>query len=178
MSRGSKDMNYDAITAWAALVAAIIAVLAIWAESRRQRFAMGVELLLRLDEQFHTERMLANKKRIACAFLANDCSQVPNEMIEIIDFYDEVGFFVRRGGLDKKAVYTFFFSYMFRFWYVARDYVDQERRQDPTLWNDYEKLYRDLHKIELAERHKLKVSLELQEDELRQYFAEDAELEV
>jgi hypothetical protein len=171
-------MDYDAITAWAGLAAALVAIYGLWAESRRHRFSMGVELILRLEEQFSTRRMYANRRKVACAFQNEKYAEAVNEIDEIIDFFEGVGFLVKRGALERKVVWTFFFSYLFRFWHFSKEYIEDERGHDPTLWTEFVDLYNNLLKIEWADRRKRNAPLQLSQDDLEQFLREETSLNV
>lgn len=171
-------MDYEAITAWTGLAAAIVAIYALWAESKRHRFSMGIELILRLEDQFSTQRMYTNRRKAACAFRNKNYVEAVNEIDEIIDFFEGVGFLVKRGALHRKVVWTFFFSYLFRFWYLAKEYIESERRRDPTLWTEFVDLYNNLLQIEQADRRKREAPLELNRDDLEQFLREETSLNI
>jgi len=153
-----------------------MAIYALWAESRRHRFSAGIELILRLEDQFSTERMYTNRKRAACAFQKKSCGEAVNEIDEIIDFFEGVGFLLKRGALDKRVVWTFFFSYLYRFRHLAEEYVVKERRRDPTLWPDFVSLYDQLLVIERAERRRQQAAVELSQEDLAQFLSEETSL--
>ena len=55
--RGRLAMDYRAVSAWAAVVAALTAIFAVMRESRRSRFQSGVDILFKLNDMFSTEGM-------------------------------------------------------------------------------------------------------------------------
>jgi hypothetical protein len=171
-------MDYNAITAYTGLLTALVAIFVIWIESRRHRFSMGLDLILRLEDQFRTERMYVNRRKASLAFQANHCADAVNEIDEIIDFFEGVGFMVSRGALNEKIVWTFFSSYLFRFWHFAQEYIEQERKRDTTLWSEFIKLYHTLVKIQLGVRWKCGTGLKLSEEDYRQFLQEEARLSV
>ncbi|MDP3043029.1 MAG: hypothetical protein Q8N21_01370 [bacterium] len=171
-------MNYQVITAWTGLTTAIVAIYALWAESRRHRFSTGIDLILRLEDQFSTQRMYVNRRKVARAFQNKNYVEAMNEIDEIIDFFEGVGFFVKRGALDRKVVWTFFFSYLFRFRHFAKEYIENEQSRDPTLWTEFVDLYNNLLQIERADRRNRKSSLEISEDDLEQFLREETNLAV
>jgi len=169
-------MNAGLLTALAALTTALLAVFSLIMESRRHRFALGVDLVLRLEDQFGTPRMYTNRAKAAHAFQQGDYSLAANEIDEIIDFYEGVAYFVDHGALDRRLAWTFFFSYMYRFHHLAKEYIDKERRRDATLWDEFLHLYEQLLKIECAERGRCGDIYELSEEDIQQFLKEELSL--
>lgn len=183
-------MDYDALTAWTGLGTALVAIWALRSESLRHRFSTSIDLVMRLEDQFATERMYRNRRRAACAIRAGSLDDAVNEIDEIIDFFEGVGFLVENGALDKRAAWTCFFSYMYRFCHLVGEYIDRERRRDPTLWQGFIDLYRVLHAIEQKDRHRQwrlkpgtvftcrKLPRDLNKKDLEQFLIEEASLDV
>lgn len=169
-------MDVGMITALAALGTALVAIASLWMESRRHRFALGVDLVLRLEDQFKTPRMYNNRAKAAHAFHQGDYSLAVNEIDEIINFYEGVAYFVDRGALDRKLAWNFFFSHMYRFNYLAKEYIEKERRRDVTLWDEFLRLYERLLKIECAERIRCGDGHGLTEDDIEQFLREESSL--
>src|SRR5256885_495036 len=57
-------VDFNAVSALSGVVAAVVAALALIAESQRSRFSTGVDLLLSLDDRFNGEGM-RNVRRMA-----------------------------------------------------------------------------------------------------------------
>lgn len=169
-------MNAGLLTALAALTTALIAVFSLIMESRRHRFALGVDLVLRLEDQFKTPRMYKNRAKAAQAFHQGDYSLAVNEIDEIINFYEGVAYFVDRGALDRKLAWTFFFSHMYRFHRLASEYIVKARRRDVTLWDEFLRLYERLLKIECAERGRCGDPQSLTAEDIQQFLREESSL--
>lgn len=160
-------MDYNAITALTGLAAALVAIYALWVESRRHGFSTSFDLMLRFGDQFSTKRMYTNRKKAASAFQRGKLKESANEIDEIIDFFEGVAYLVNRGAIDKEAVWTCFFSYMYRFYHFAAGYIDDERERDPTLWSAFLDLYKKLYAIEQKDRRKQVRSKHLSKKELK-----------
>jgi hypothetical protein len=89
--------------------------------------------------------MYTSRKKAASAFQRGELKEAANEIDEIIDFFEGVAYLVNRGAIDKEAVWTCFFSYMYRFYHFAAGYIDEERERDPTLWSAFLDLYKKLY---------------------------------
>lgn len=180
-------MDYNAITAWAGLGAALVAIYGLWAESRRHRFSTSLDLMFRLEDQFSTKRMYTNRKKAACAFHNGNWAEAGNEIDEIIDFFEGIAYIVEKGAIDEKAVWTCFFSYMYRFYHFASAYIKQERDRDPTLWHAFLDLYNKLYEIEQLDRRSQKhissrtskgLKADLPVEDLQQFLREEMTLEI
>lgn len=170
------SVDYNAIMAWAAVVAVLIAVITIWTESRRSRFSIGVDLILRLDNDFNSPHFKEIRKQVAVTCRSGDYSTGSNAIDSILDFFEGVAFFMKRGAVDKETVWHFFFTYMYRFWHFADKYIEKEREVDPTLWTACIDLYSQLLKIEKQERQRLGGNIDLSEEDLQKFLNEESTL--
>jgi len=166
-------LDPNAIMAATSVVAAITAIVAIWLESRRSRFASGVDLIQKLDREFRSEQFLRTRAHAARALLSTPVTNT-NAIDEILDFFEEVAFFVRRGALDRETTWYFFFSYIYRFNAAATEYVVAQRRNDATLWHNYITVYPRLLSIEQRERATLGSRKHLSENDVGQFLREES----
>jgi hypothetical protein len=99
------------VTAGLVLVTAI----AFYLQSRQNRFALGIDLLLKLDDQFDTPMMRASRRR-ASTYLkekqrihtGSDVSidDLEHSLDAVLDFFDQVGYFLKRGALEREQFGT------------------------------------------------------------------------
>ena len=129
--------DVSSIAAWAGLASALVAIAAILVESRRARLATGVDLLMRLTNQFDSAEMRETRKRAAIGLR----SHAPDKANPIFDFFEMVGYFVKRGILDKEASWFMFGYWVCNYWSAASSHIRDAQAQDPTLWSDFEYLY-------------------------------------
>jgi len=156
-----------ALTAWAAVVAAVVSVYAIWSESRRSRFALGIDLLLNLEDKFNNDKMLKIRRSAARELLLHkEKSDVDN----VLDFFEMVGMLVRRGALDDFMVWHNFFYWIHGYYLPNSDYIVESRIEDPTIWVDLVELYKRLVSIEKNERQCSDEKLQLTEEELTEFL--------
>lgn len=169
-------LDYNAIMAWAAVTAALTAVITTWVESKRSRFSISIDLILRLDNDFNSPHFKEIRRKAAVAFRSKDYSKGSNEIDDILDFFEGVAFFIKRRAVDKKTVWHFFFTYMYRFWHFAEKYIAKERETDPTLWTAYIDIYSQLLKIEKQDRQRLGGNIKLSEEDLEKFLNEESTL--
>ena len=165
-------LDYNALAAWAAVAASAIAVYAIWIESRRSRFALGIDLFLKLDERFGDNRMLVARRAAAMALSSENKADAD----DVLDFFEMVGLLVRRGALDEYVVWHNFFYWIHRYYLSAKDHIDTIQSEDPTIWADLTQLYSRLASIEKKERQCSVSQLQLTEEELTEFLNEEMSL--
>lgn len=71
-------LDYEAITAIAALATSLVAIYAVWAENRRARFSQGIDLLMRLNERFDGQDLKAYR-RVAAKNLSLNFTLAPTD---------------------------------------------------------------------------------------------------
>jgi len=169
-------IDYNAIMALAAVVAILVAIITMWFESRRSRFSIGVDIILKLDSEFNNKYFKEIRKQAAVAFSSGDLSQGSNAIDSILDFFEGIAFFAKCKAVDNKVVWHFFFSYMYRFWHLAYEYIKEERNNDPTLWTAIIDLYPRLLRIERRERRRLNGYINLTERDLEKFLYEESVL--
>lgn len=150
-------MDYNIISAWAAIVAALTAVLAIWVEGKRSRFAQGLDLLQKMREEFDSEPFKKKRRTIAKILAKEQSGQVltkKSELIlktagtDILDHFQTIGILMRRGMLDEELVYSEYLFWVECYWLsLQRVYLAFEET-DITVWEDAKWLYKRLKKFE------------------------------
>ncbi|MFA6164479.1 MAG: hypothetical protein WC685_13750 [Methylobacter sp.] len=162
--------DYNALTAWAAVAASAVAVYAIWAESKRSRFALGIDIFLKLDANFGEDKMRTTRRAAAEALLRDEDK---GDVDDVLDFFEMVGMLVRRGVLDDYMVWHNFFYWIHGYYLSNSDYIAESRSVDPTIWADLVKLYRRMVSIEKKERQCSDQQLQLTEDKLTEFLEEE-----
>jgi len=150
------SIDYGAVTALAAVVASIAAVVAIWIEGKRARFSQGLDILLRLGDQFNSASFVS-KRRALAKLLASQERLSPLDQEErkrlsdeILDFFEMVGLFLKKKILDPELVHAEFFYWLYHYYALTKDHLAEFRRasNDNTVWEDAEWLYYTLLEVE------------------------------
>jgi hypothetical protein len=115
-----------------ALASVLVAVVALWLETRRSRLAMNADMLLRLDERFCGAEMRQARCTAAQKLAAR--AAVNNELGDILDFFTNIAYMVKYGALDAGMAYEAFNYWVLRYWYVGQDYIGAIRQTDPESW--------------------------------------------
>lgn len=137
---------------WSALIAALAAIIAlysIYAESKRSRFSQGVELLLRLDEEF--SRLLREKRASASLYLAGKPTfedGLDESLRDVLNFFEKVGYLHRRGALDAEMVWQTFSTWIIPYCAASNSYREQAIKKDKNYYSELGLLYKKIISIE------------------------------
>lgn len=166
-------VDANLLAALAAVASAIIAIVALYSEIRRSSFSLGVDILLRLNDRFDSSDMVETRRKVAVACLNKSWDEV--DVDDVLDFFEEVGFLSRRHGIDDEVVWHEFYWRLHRYYVIAKSYIDQTRKDDPTIWEDLFHLHQRLMTIE---KHKggSDTSMELTEKQIMDFLTEESKL--
>jgi hypothetical protein len=93
---------------------------------------------LTFTARFDSPAMQRDRKSLAEHFLSSR-PEIPER---VLDFFEDLGLFLRRGYLDEELAWDTFGFYAVRWWAVCRGYILEERRRqnDSTLFTDFDEL--------------------------------------
>jgi hypothetical protein len=109
--------------------------------------SVSADLALKLADDFDSEISLARRGRVANAFLNN---LKIAEADDVFDFFEQVGFFVRKGLIESDVAHSFFFHWVNLYWIAGRQAIAEKRVESEGLWKDFEFLYQKLLNIEMT----------------------------
>jgi hypothetical protein len=148
-----EDGMFEAITAWATIVIAVGTLASIFftyrgMQSQARSFAGSVsaDLALKLLRDFEGDSNLELRSRVSDALLKG---MRLGEAEDLFDFFEQVGFLVRRGLLDHEIAYSFFFHWTNLYWVAGKQIIQQKREGAASLWTDFEYLYDKLLQMEI-----------------------------
>lgn len=137
-------ISFDAITAIATCVAALIAlvtaVIAIW----QVRYTTRVQVLLQCDSSWTSDAMRTTRRKAATALLKGKPTV---DVDRVLDFFETIaGIFVKRHGPfgifpsilpDKWAQHTFYWHAVC-YWSKSCDYIEsvRQRSTENAAWED------------------------------------------
>ncbi|MCX5677541.1 MAG: hypothetical protein NTY76_00310 [Candidatus Omnitrophica bacterium] len=165
-------IDSNIITAWATLIGVLVAIWAVIYQNKRSTFALGVDLIMKLDDRFNSEKMRKARCAAATSLLNGNIS----DATEVLDFFETIGYFIRRGALDKKTVWQIFFYWANNYWHSAKEYIEQERRGDPTVWANIPYLHSVLMLIEKRERRCGDSAILLTKEKINNFLNEETRL--
>lgn len=142
---GDANMDID----WAIIVSSIavlVAVIALFVQTRNARIALQTQALLSLSDRFDSEEMRTIRRRAASNLLTQKPSD--DELADILDFLSSIAFLRSKGAIDRALAYNQFSWWMVRYWHAASPFIVEERLRDPRSWTMLERVVSELEKLE------------------------------
>lgn len=153
-------IDYNVISAWAAVIAALAAVVAIWIDGKRTRFSQGLDLVIRYREAFDAEEFKKKRRTIAKLLLKEgdqkwfEQGKRLEAAEDILNHFQLIGYLRRRGILDKEFVWAEYYYWLTHYHHLLKLYVAAVREWEPSAWEDVDWLYEDLTSLERKNRPK------------------------
>ena len=135
---------HDYVPPLIALSTFAFAVWTYWSAKRRERFKMGIDLILKLGEQFDSEEKRKSRSEGAKDLAQNDIAR-SMEVDDVLDFFEDVGFLLRRRAIDLEAVDTFFAYWLEAWWRATTRY--RSDKASPTTWKNVERMATKLEEV-------------------------------
>jgi hypothetical protein len=134
----------SAATSFVTTLTALIGIPILIHQSRQAAFSMKVDNLLKKEEFFESENMMANRRKAANAIRKQKFGP---EIEDVLDFFEGVGLLLKKGAVDPEMVWSDFSETAFGYWYSSDEYIKQERNKDKYYWENFEHLINVLLKI-------------------------------
>ena len=143
-------MDDRLIEAYAAVAAVIVSLLVFAYQFYLGRFRTSIDLALKLKEQFDSRSFEAKRHSAASALLID---QMAMQAEPIYDFFDMVGFLVRKKAIDREIAWSIFYDWVHGYWSNGTEYIRKVRddQKDKTIWDNFEKLHKVLLEIQRRE---------------------------
>jgi hypothetical protein len=108
------EVDLNIISTWAAIIAALSAVIALWVEGKRSRYSQGIDLLFRLFDTFDSEIMKSKRRKVSRLLLKklngklskSDYSTLLTTIGDILDHFQWVAILFQKRRLDYDLVYS------------------------------------------------------------------------
>src|ERR1019366_6235676 len=127
------------------LGAFLLALWTYWSAKQRERFKMGIDLILKLGERFESEPMRKRRCAAAAALIRNHSAEDP-DVSSILDFFEELGYLLRRGAIDAQAIDNYFAFWIEMYWRATWKYRTED--VSPNVWDDAESLVATMEELE------------------------------
>jgi len=141
------------------------------------REQMKIKIQLNLLDKFDNILMKSARSKLAKQIIAEAEHDEIQE--DVIDFFEDVGTFLRREYLDKELVWADFSFYAIRWWSILKDYIFVERKRnnnDQTIFEDFETLVNILYEIESSKRKLSRSHLEPSSVDIEQFLKDESNL--
>jgi len=82
-----------------------------------------------------------------------DRAELPDDVEEVLDFFDDVALLLKRDALDEEMTWAFFFAWLSRYVLASEAYVIEKQRHDPAVWRNVRPLFDRLLAVEETHTH-------------------------
>jgi hypothetical protein len=131
------DIDWAMVSAWAAMVTAVGAIVALLLQDRHARITRSLDLLLRLESKFDSDRMKDLRRKAAKGFLEG---KFVDEAYYVLDFFEEAGLLMRMKAIHEIILFESFFHSPLAYWFTAKKYILEMRRTRKELYDNLEYL--------------------------------------
>jgi hypothetical protein len=145
--------TFEALTAWATVAIAVATIASIYVTYKAMKKqveslanSVSADLALKLVHDFESPEKVALRGRVAQATLQN---LTLSESDDLFDFFELIGFYVRRGQIDAETAHSFFFHWVNLYWNAGKSSIEKKREASVGIWKDFESLYKTVRQIEM-----------------------------
>jgi hypothetical protein len=141
-------MTAEIITAWAAVGAAVAAIVGSFVASKSRsdfRLSLAADLSMKLEDRFDAKEFKETRSSAAKALLSK---QNLENAEDIFDFFETLGLLVRTKAITKELAYNSFFHWINLYWNAGKEHVAVKRKDSKTVWENFEFIYNELLKTE------------------------------
>ena len=132
-----ESIDWVMISSWAAIVTATGAIVSLWIQNRHARVTRSLDILLRLEAKYDSERMKELRRRAAGGFLEG---RLVDEAYYVLDFFEEAGLLLSKNAIDEDILFESFYHSILAYWFTARKHILELRRENKELYDHFELL--------------------------------------
>jgi hypothetical protein len=170
-------MDLSGVVALVTAIAALIVAIVTYRQVKHSRFALGVDLLLKLEAQFDQPAMKAARSRAAKVLLPKLAAHEKLESTDlepVLDFFETLALLVRQQAVDEELVWNSFSYWLARYFALGRDQIKARRTLDSDwrVYENFEQFAKRLAEVDATKRN-LKELPTLSNDSLTSFLAEE-----
>ena len=124
--------------------------MAVW-QIRLSRITASADLLLRLEDRFDDKGFI-EKRKDAVRAIKNTTRANQGNIEEIFDFFETIGILVHKGALDEELAWSSFFYWLHGYYRFGKKFLDEQRENFPSRYEEVIRLHDKLSKIENLNR--------------------------
>ncbi|MFI5394059.1 MAG: hypothetical protein ACHQ9S_00875 [Candidatus Binatia bacterium] len=117
------------------------------------KLTTGYQLLTQLDQQWASPSMQTKRGKAAETLLRSLAEPKEDAPDYVLDFFETVALTVNEGVIPLHLAWGTFSYWVVHYWSAAADRIKQLRAEDPTLWEDLNKLVPRLLEYDAQRRH-------------------------
>jgi hypothetical protein len=173
------NIDYNLLSILIATTAVLITLTAVVIEHYRTNYIHGIDLLLKFEDQFHSEEFRKIRK-VAAGILLKAIGNMSEtsgfksnilELDELLDFFQMVGVLTHKRVLDKELVWNSFYYYLNYYYLGGGGYISYNRKNAPAIWEEVEWLFQEFRKIE--KKHRLPLITDLSKLAIKKFLSEE-----
>ena len=159
------------IAALASAFAATAAWFNVYVQNRNTRRNRSIDLLLKKEAEFDSERMQKTRSKAAKALLEGENSSI--EIDRVLDFMESVAGLVMQDDLAGDHAWSTFYHWFSHYYYATYEYVKSARSEDISIWCDLIDLHERMEGIQRNQGSPLPNNLP---KKLKKFLQEEVEL--
>ena len=140
------NIDWVAVSSIAAVIVAIAAVLIVIVENKRDKFILGLKMLLELSDHFNSDSMLETRRKAAVSLL--DGSYDDENVENLLDFFEMVGYLLKHRAINRQVLWCNISYWIIHYWYAAEIHIERKQQKIPARWENIRYLFRIISKIE------------------------------
>ncbi len=135
----SDDKYYIALTGVATLVLAVGTLMFMWSQTTAAKRVAGFQMFAQIDAQYDANHLRAARNELAPLLIARQVV-LPQHAEDILDFFEMVACYTRKGYLDATLVSNGFSLSIRCYWDALKGYVEEMRtaHADRSLYEHVE----------------------------------------
>lgn len=145
---------FSSLPTWLGIVAFVVLILlCLRAYFEYERRTYDPDLASKFNERFDSERLRSERAAAANYILTNKGilghdADFPNELNRILDFFDEVGYYVHGHQISPEVAHQYFYYWLRGFYQAAQDYIGRKHTTEKTTWEYVSELFELTSEIE------------------------------
>ena len=146
-------MSPESISAFASSIGVVVAIGALIIQDRRTAFSNAIVIAAQLDARFET-REFRELRRLAASYLdgINRSQQALEALLTVLNFFDTLGFLVRKRALTTEIVWHHFGSWLLPYHFASASVISTQRTFDPSCFVELEALTKAVTALERTKR--------------------------
>jgi hypothetical protein len=173
----SSSDYYARLTAYSSWLLVIVTIWILFEQSMYSRENIKITLFNNLEDTFFN-KYVPDRRTLAQRRLS--LSKDKNQIIQntLMDFFESLGMYLRRGYIDLDLVWEHFCYYTIRWWGATQNIIFnwREEEKDKTLYANFQYLNDKLCKYEMKKRHMRQEEI-INDDIINQFLEEESNLE-
>jgi hypothetical protein len=169
-------VDWTAVGTVATALGVVVAAVAVAFEGRRSKFTTGVDLFMRLRDEFNTQRLEQTRAQAAKQLLSGGTGRLETgrELTNVLNFFENVGFLYRRKALDLNAIFHLFGPWIIGCGTAAGPVMAALRGKGRAALADLDAMLKALKKEAESERHSQLLGIDQSSDAIEAFLQAEA----